>query len=86
MQQHFVGLRAIREKIQPTPALAQQEADRLEAEIADLKRCLAGDSTSDRWKLLKIELTNKEDELLHRKRRLAGRNPNMESWADPLPG
>jgi hypothetical protein len=35
----------------------------LEKEIADLKRCLAGDSTSKAWKELKMKLVNKEGEL-----------------------
>lgn len=86
MESKWTGLRAIREAILPGPRGGEAEATRKEEKIADLKLCLAGDPTSKRWKLLEIELTNKEADLLHLKRRLAGRTPQMESWADPLPG
>jgi len=63
-----------------------RSADRLEQDIADLELCLAGNSRSKKWQEIKVILTNKKQELLHMKRRLAGRTPQMESWADPLPG
>ena len=85
MNEQFTGLRAIREAIIPGPRAGQEEATRKEEEIDDLKLCLAGNPASKRWKTIKIELTNKEQNLLHLKRRLAGRTPEMESWADPLP-
>jgi len=85
MIKQFTGLRAIREAIIPGPSTRQQEATRKEEEIADLKLCLAGNPASKRWQSLKMELTNKEQTLLHLKRYLAGRTPEMESWADPLP-
>jgi hypothetical protein len=85
MKQEWVGIRAMREFIVDKPGLEVQLADKLESEIADWKLCLAGNPASEKWKLLEIELTNKEVELLHRRRRIAGRTPQMESWADPLP-
>ena len=84
MQEKFTGLRAIREKIRPGPGTQEVAAARKEAEIEDLKLCLTGNPASERWKLLKIELTNKEAELLNIKRRLAGRTPKMQNWNDPL--
>ena len=64
----------------------QIQADSLERTVADLKLCLAGNPASKRWQELNVELTNKETQLLFMKRRLAHRTPQMESWADPLPG
>ena len=86
MGEEFTGLRKIRETLPQGPSPREREATSLEEEISDLQKCLAGDSTSERWKSLNIELTNKKSELLHMKRRLAGRTPLMASWADPLPG
>lgn len=86
MESKWTGLKAIRENIKPTPGYAEQDATRLEQEVHDMERCLAGDPTSTRWKALNVELTNKKAQLLHKKRRLAGRTPEMDSWADPLPG
>ena len=86
MREEFTGLRAIREQIKPGPGARELEALRLEQEVHDLERCLAGDATSTRWIELNVELTNKKETLLHMKRRLLGRTPQMESWADPLPG
>ena len=86
MREEFTGLRKIRESIQPEPSGYERAAINLEKRISDLQKCLAGDSTSERWKELNIELTNKKQELLSMKRRLAGRTPQMASWADPLPG
>jgi len=86
MQEEFTGVKKIRETIPPGPSTQEKLATHLEEEISDLQKCLAGDSTSKRWKDLNIELTNKKAELLYMKRRLAGRTPLMASWADPLPG
>ena len=86
MQEEFAGLKKAREAIPQGPSPQERAATYLEEEISDLQKCLAGDSTSERWKSLNIELTNKKSELLHMKRRLAGRTPLMASWADPLPG
>ena len=86
MEEHFTGLRAIRDKIRPGPGTQEAAAARKQAEIDDLKLCLTGNPASERWQLLKMELANKDQELLCMKRRLAGRTPMMESWADPLPG
>jgi hypothetical protein len=86
MESKWTGLRALREKIQPIPGYEERETGRLEAEVADWKLCLAGNPASEKWKLLRVELTNKESALLNKKRRFAGRTPQMESWADPLPG
>jgi hypothetical protein len=86
MEEEFTGLKKIRETIPPGPSPRERDATYLEEEISDLQKCLAGDSTSKRWKDLNIELTNKKSELLYMKRRLAGRTPLMASWADPLPG
>jgi hypothetical protein len=69
----------------PPPHGMHLRADRLEGEISDLERCLKGDSGSERWQKLKVELTNKKKELLFMRRRFAGRNPMMKSWNDPLP-
>lgn len=85
MQEKFTGLRVTREKIQPKPEHFEQDVLRLEQGVYDLERCLAGDSTSKRWQELNVDLTNEKQKLLHMKRRLAGRTPQMESWADPLP-
>ena len=85
MNEQFAGIRAIRETILPGPRQKEAEAARKEEVIADLKLCLDGNPASKRWQLLKVELTNKEAELLNLKRYLAGRTPQMESWADPLP-
>jgi len=71
---------------EPPPTGARAQALYLEQRISDLERCLTGDATSKRWQELNVELTNKKSELLHMKRRLAGRTPQMKSWADPLPG
>lgn len=62
------------------------EAALKEERVKDLEMCLAGNSKSKRWQNLHVELTNKKQELLFIKRRLAGRTPEMESWEDPLPG
>jgi len=35
----------------------------LREDILDLRRCLAGDQSSERWKKLKIELDNMEQEI-----------------------
>lgn len=37
--------------------------NRLEAEILDLQQCLAGNSSSERWKSINIELASKKGEL-----------------------
>ena len=63
-----------------------RSADRLEQDISDLELCLAGNGRSKKWQEINIILTNKKRELLYMKRRLAGRTPQMNSWADPLPG
>jgi len=85
MIERFTGLRAIREALPREPHIAEIQADQKQAAIDDLKKCLSGDSSSKRWQFLKMELTNKEFELLMIKRRFTGRTPDMESWADPLP-
>jgi hypothetical protein len=71
--------------VPPPTGEAKQAAD-LEKRINDLELCLKGNPISKRWQGLNVELTNKKQELLFMKRRLAGRTPNMKSWADPLPG
>ena len=86
MEEEFAGLKKVRETIPQGPSTQEKLATYLEEEISDLQKCLAGDSTSQRWKSLNIELTNKRSELLYMKRKLAGRTPLMASWADPLPG
>jgi len=85
MEHEWTGLRAEREQIQQKPGSEELAIIRLERGAQDLERCLTGDATSIRWQQLKVELTNKKQELLHMKRRFAGRTPSMESWADPLP-
>lgn len=85
MEQKWSGLRAEREKIQPAPTSEKRVALKLEQEIHDLDRCLAGDATSKKWQELKVDLDTKKGELLHTRRRLAGRTPDMKSWTDPLP-
>jgi len=85
MESKWTGLRAEREKIQPGLGAAEEQVLRLERVVFDLERCLKGDATSIRWQELNGELTNKKEQLLHMRRRLAGRTPQMESWADPLP-
>jgi len=69
----------------PPPTGIANDAVNLEVKISDIERCLKGDATSKRWQELNMELTNKKQELLYMKRHLAGRTPQMESWADPLP-
>lgn len=69
--------------VSPPTGMAKQEFE-LEHTVSDLEACLRGDATSKRWQELNRELTNKKQELLHVKRRLAGRTPQMASWADPL--
>ena len=64
----------------------QIQADSLEKKVADLELCLKGNPISKRWQELNLELTNKKNDLLLMKRRLAGRNSTMESWRYPLPG
>jgi len=86
MEAKWVGLRAERELIQPGPGGEEKGIIRLEEKVYDLERCLAGDRTSTRWQELNVELTNNKQELLHKKRRFAGRTPQMKSWEDPLPG
>jgi hypothetical protein len=71
---------------EPPPTGAKKEAIDLEERVNDLELCLKGNPTSKRWQELNAELTNKKGELLNKKRYLAGRTPQMESWADPLPG
>jgi hypothetical protein len=70
----------------PPPTGAKAEAVHLEAKVNDLELCLKGNPQSKRWQELNVELTNKKQELLFMKRRLAGRTPQMKSWAGPLPG
>jgi len=67
-----------------TPSGVKAQAIQLDERVNDLERCLRGDQTSKRWQELNVELTNKKQELLFMKRRLAGRTPQMASWADPL--
>ena len=84
MELHFTGLRAIREKIKPEPGAVQQDVILLERRIADFERALDGDRSSAKHKHLTVELNNLKVQLLHMKRRLAGRQPSMDSWEDPL--
>jgi hypothetical protein len=86
MESKWTGLREIRENIQPGLSSGEESALRLEQEVHDIERCLAGDPTSNLWQDLSVKLTNKKEQLLHMKRRLAGRTPQMESWEYPLPG
>jgi len=86
MESKWTGLRAIREKIQPEVTGVAAIAIRLEHKIADWERALAGDRSSEKHQELTVELNNLKEQLLHMKRRLVGRTPQMESWADPLPG
>jgi len=75
-----------RQAIVDPPKGMEEKIIRLEKGVLDLQECLAGNSKSERWQKIKIELTNLEGTLLITKRRAAGRTPQMESWADPLPG
>ena len=84
MREQFCGLRAIRAEIKPGPRSGEESAIRLEQEVHDMERCLAGDPTSNLWQKLNVQLTSKKQTLLHTKRRLAGRTPQMDSWEDPL--
>lgn len=68
----------------PSPTGVAGQVAHLEEGVNDLELCLKGNPASKRWQELNVELTNKERELLHMRRRLAGRTPQMESWADPL--
>jgi len=86
MKQEFTGVRATREKILPGPSTEERKRNALQEKISDLEKCLKGDSTSKRWQDIHVELTNDKQALLYLKRRLAGRTPLMDSWADPLPG
>lgn len=70
----------------PPPTGEAATAVFLQEKIADIELCMKGNPASKRWQKLNIELTNKKGELLYIKRRLAGRTPQMKSWADPLPG
>lgn len=69
----------------PSPTGVAGQVAHLEERINDLELCLKGNPASKRWQELNVELTNKKQEFLFMKRRLAGRTPEMESWADPLP-
>ena len=84
MEEKWCGLRAIRENIQPEVTGVAADAIRLEDKIADWERALAGDRSSTKHQELTTQLENMKAELLHMKRRLAGRQPSMDSWADPL--
>lgn len=70
----------------PSPTGVAGQIAHLEERVNDLELCLKGNPASKRWKELNVELTGKKMTLLHMKRRLAGRTPQMESWNDPLPG
>lgn len=85
MESKWIGLRAIRETIQPKPGIREQDVLRSDQKFHDLERCLAGDPTSKRWQEINVELTNEKQRLLNMKRRLAGKTPQMDSWGDPLP-
>jgi len=84
MESKWCGLRAEREKIKPEPPAIPRLVALLENEIADWERALAGDRRSAKHQELTIQLQNMKDKLLHMKRRMAGRTPQMKSWADPL--
>jgi uncharacterized coiled-coil protein SlyX len=58
MKEHFTGLRAIRETIQPGPSSRDKEIALLEEKIQDLEMCLAGNPASKRWQELNVILTN----------------------------
>jgi hypothetical protein len=85
MEYKFAGPREIREKIIPNLGAYEAKALHLERIISDLERCLMGDRTSTRWQELNVELTRNKGVLLNMKRRLAGRDPTMANWEDPLP-
>ena len=84
MEEKWCGLRAIRENIQPEVTGVAADAIRLEQRIADWERALAGDRRSEKHQELTVQLNNLKEQLLHMRRRLAGRTPQMASWADPL--
>jgi hypothetical protein len=86
MRETFCGLRAIRETIQEGPTAEQRAAILLEHEIADFAAALTGERRSRHWQEWNTQLENKRLQLRDMKRRLAGRQPSMDSWADPLPG
>ena len=86
MEEHFTGLRAIREKIKPGLSTVERQAASLAEDILDIKQTLQGGILTKHRQALELELTIKEGELLNIRRRLAGRTPQMASWADPLPG
>jgi hypothetical protein len=84
MESKWSGLRAIREQIQPGPSFREKEVARLAEDVNDIKQTLAGVPGTKHRQALELELTKAEGNLLNKRRRLAGRNPQMESWADPL--
>lgn len=63
MEEHFAGLRAIRETVPPARGTEEMHLDVLEKRIIDLRKTLTGDTSATRWKELKAELTNREESL-----------------------
>ena len=71
MEEHFTGLRAIREKIQPGPSWQDKEISRLEEKIQDLEMCLAGNPASKAWQDLNLRLTDTKHTLQTIRNRIA---------------
>ena len=84
MEPKWCGLRAERQKIKPEPGAVEQQVIFLQNKITDWDRCLAGDGGSEKHQQMTIELNGMKQDLLHMRRRLAGRTPSMKSWEDPL--
>ena len=74
-----------RQALIPPPRAYAAEAITVEKKINDLELCLKGNPISKRWQEINVEMNRLKDTLLTMKRKLAGRTPQMKSWADPLP-
>lgn len=75
-----------REALPRAPTGYELQVASLKSKITDLELCLKGNPTSKRWQEINVEINKLKGTLLDMRRRLAGRTPQMESWADPLPG
>ena len=84
MEEKWCGLRAERQKIKPGPGAVERDVILLQNKIADWERCLDGDRRSAKHQEMTVQLNDMKQDLLHMRRRLAGRTPSMKSWADPL--
>jgi hypothetical protein len=84
MKQEFCGLRVIQEAVQKGPTVEERAAILLENDITDFAAALTGERRSRHWQEWNTELERKRIQLRDMKRRLAGRQPSMDSWNDPL--